>query len=1530
MRKRKAVLGKQLEATLEKNNSQYYENFLDIKSRRESDFATITSKEGTFDTHGPSHLDNIQEKLSELLGVNGIKRLNNLELYTLLCAIWLHDISMAYTNRRANHPSESADIVENSIEYTWINNDIKYIIADIIRSHGINDFEEHLYKKYHDGYSKYIEEERINVGILMALLRIGDIMDWAYDRAPLTVREGMPVIGESFYYWYRHEPIESIVPNRQEKKIVVSGRRFGKFSCRILNEEISMLNRELNSNRQQLAKLKLNYECFEFDFDTEKKILETMEPEENFHVFHPFISYKENEYLRIHGREKDEEILIRLILRAREDKTVSVLTAESGDGKTSLLKARIIEDFMEMGFETVYFDDVSEALHYLNINFNSKIKNVRQGDKNNSIKWDTNRYLIIMDQIERSFAENKVQDLKFFLENVRNLIHEEDYHNRVVYFVFSVPDIFVNQLGQILSTFSLELRIHFLKKVNIKSVIISILKQENIDYDEGVINDIINCLFSSKNADITNVHILFQTLIETNRLLLVKREYIVRSYKSIEMMVQHMMENYFKDKFSQLTNVDKMLLKRACNYDGSGTHRVYAREGEDAKLQVLTEKNFIRLYENNMAYEFVHDILARRFYDDVLEEHDKEISMLLERIHNDTLDNESLLAIQRLKDEIALNDLKDDDIANLIFVNIMNKSLSNEANYWMEKYVKPNFIIEELILRIEKSINLSGMLYVNMLSITKKMPFLFECADKRQDLDEMVDKLKKISGESVSYRRRCIASEILEKFKDNVGTDEVDIPVCFSLIYHKVLIEPAYEEMFREAYCYLLHYALVDLLITEKQLERMHFLRILSIFLTHDKKKQFYSYEYNNKDIDHIKFEMVVSMITPKIVEMLNFVQGENSMELRHGNISFALKRLGYERDGIRTDIKTAVNFELLLKFSYKEDVDILFQKENRELPIAFLKKKTKNPCSVFTKNDVISVIRQYKINFVNDYYKRDFTKNLWMRIPEKTEEKLAWLIAKNELENAFHNETVLEEFHRHILDQVYGIKLLLLYKMLCYLNYLNLQLCYVPQFIKAKIILLQTEEPLKNTGLYDKFYVELEGNDDKQKFDPDGISGIRPFGSDIVDFHLLTVKEKIIVKDYTIKKEMEFCGNGSSAIAIGTSPLTDCILEKYKDSFSFRIMWDDKVNRVSNASDAWEYELTKLFVLLKENSFITDIFVFGDIMRCKKTVQTLKYYCKNGKYYNMPDILTGIEIKGDISKQYFGHMNVGLLEKVRLHIFNFESDTLTDNLEIQISDYFLQNYNTVIQLEVMDVQRDIDLIDVEEVCRNYLKSIGSYKMGKSNAICVDSIDNAYKAMLASLICFGNKQIDSAGKDILDLRGVTLNVKDIDQNGYHLAYRREDIEEYYEMQWIDDKGVIKKIADSTDIFSVNQIELITEELENTIKHQLGNRKLAIIFYAPNDDSISEFRTPSLLECFLMPRYQGKECLLDVIFVWRTNECVLGLPMSLESSIRWIYEKIVSKLGDKLRIGNYTYFGVSMHCADNFIMRKMIANVIGNI
>lgn len=1520
------IIDQALEEQLKRCSQEYYNSFLQIKNRRESDFSTISSKEGTFDTHGPSHILRIQKKLSQLLDKSGIEHLNSLELYALLCSICLHDISMGYARIRKNHPNESAEIIENSSEYKWIDNDIKYIIGDIIRSHGINDFEQFLYEKYPTGYSKYINNERINIGVIMALLRIGDLLDWAYDRAPYTVREGNPVIGESFYFWYMHEPIENIVPNKKEKKIVITGRNFGIFACRILNKQIEMLNAELNSNRQQLAKIDVDYDSFSFDYDTQKKINEILQPRKSEQIFRPFISYSKDEYLKLQGRDKDEEELIRLILKAREEKTVPILTAESGDGKTSLLKARIIQDFSEMGFETVLFEDVSDALKYFDkLDLQKDIKS-----EGHDIKWHTKRHLIIIDQMERNFTDDKKVELCSFLKKVKNYISEENYHSRIIYFVISVPDRSVNQLGQTLSKNEIETRIFFLKKVDIKTVITSILKLENIDFDEEIISDITNQLLSTNTADITSVHILFQRLLETNRELLTNKSLILDHYDSISNMIEYLVKTYFENKFSVLSTSDKALLKRTCNYDGNGTHRVHAKEGEKEYLLGLANKNFIRLYNNNSMYEFVHDILAKKFYEDILGDYEKELGLLTEKVHTDSLDGESLLAIQKVRDEIVVNELEDSDIANLIFAYMMNKLLIDETDYWMQNYIRPEDIIIKLIKRIEKSINISGMTFINMSTITRKFNILFSYATKRHDLDKMMMQLRKISENSSSYRRRCIASIILDRSGYSFEEEDVEIPVCFSQMYHQVLIEPSCESIFIEIYCYLLHYDLIDDLIKNKKISRRHFVQILKFFSDFNKKASFFTYEYNGDMINHKKYEIIVSLIVPKIVEELRTADGNSTMDLRHGNVVVYNKKATYLRDGIRTDIHTTLNDETLLKFVYKENIDILFLARERHDPILFLKEKELESHGFFSITDVTNIVRYYKILCSNQDYLNKFQNSQTFYVPPAEKGEYAWLIAKSELEKVFQDKEQIN-LCTDIPECTVAhnnFKLLLLHRMLCYLNYLNLKKYNNEQFERASIILMQTEDLLKGTDLYDNFYIEFEGKNLNQKFDPIGISGITQSSNVAIKFDLITKQEKRQIKSFYIKKEIEFCENGIPAISIGIGSKTEPILDKYRDSFSFQIMWDDKVNLVSQAVDAWEYELNKILVVLEGNPFITDIFVFGNIKRCKKTVQILNKYCKNSIYSkeSFNDLEDIKDFNENISMQYFRKSNLKMLEGITLHIMHWENDVSSRDLDLQLSNFFLRSCNTVIEPEIHAGMDDITTNKVDEICKEYLLSINAYKDGGINSIQVESIDDAYKAMLASLICYGNKQIDSAGKDILDIRGFALAINDIYKKGYTLSYRRADIDQYYEKQWKDEKGIIKKVADSVEIFSINQIDLVAEKLNCTIKQRRGNRKLAISFYNPDDDLISKLKTPSLLNCFLLPRYE-EDCYLDVIFVWRTNECVLGLPMSLEASIRWIAEVLVPKLNEPIKLGAYTYFGASMHCYNNFIMKQMIANII---
>jgi len=203
--------------------------------------------------------------------------------------------------------------------------------------------------------------------------------------------------------------------------------------------------------------------------------------------------------------------------------------------------------------------------------------------------------------------------------------------------------------------------------------------------------------------------------------------------------------------------------------------------------------------------------------------------------------------------------------------------------------------------------------------------------------------------------------------------------------------------------------------------------------------------------------------------------------------------------------------------------------------------------------------------------------------------------------------------------------------------------------------------------------------------------------------------------------------------------------------------------------------------------------------------------------------------------------------------------------------------------------------------------------------------------MLASLICFGSKQVDSYGKNTYELLGVSLTMREVSERHYRMSFRRAEIDEYYKSQWINYGGSIKTAIDSQDEFDVNQKDVTLNALAASINGRKGNRKVTLAFYKPTKGTIVHMSVPSLLNCFILPRYSGECCYLDILFIWRSNECVLGLPLSLESSIRWIDEiflpELRTKTSLKVLLGNYTYYGVNMHCYDNVIMDQLIGNII---
>ena len=502
----------------------------------------------------------------------------------------------------------------------------------------------------------------------------------------------------------------------------------------------------------------------------------------------------------------------------------------------------------------------------------------------------------------------------------------------------------------------------------------------------------------------------------------------------------------------------------------------------------------------------------------------------------------------------------------------------------------------------------------------------------------------------------------------------------------------------------------------------------------------------------------------------------------------------------------------------------------------------------------------------------------------------------------------------------------------MCCITYLNSK--KRDKYLKCKIVLQKTKAEINDYNLYDSFYICLFNPTnpkmkDEIKIDLNGTSGVSKESEECIDFSLQGRTVKHSGYSWEVKNEVEFCNNASDAIVVLIGDSYKQLLKKYRSAFSYALFWDDKISRVSKAVDEWEYEINKIIKVLETNSFVSDIFVVGNVNNCQKAVGFLLSSCKKCNTINHDDLKW--TDKESISSPYFLSGEKILVDKT-LHIITDDDSKdnnkmVQDKLNDELNGLFISSQTGIICncIQPYDSMPNI----ASEKIENYTRIHKILR--KDHSINAENLDEAYKMVVTSLLLFGEEQTDSYNKKIRELKGVTISVSDIKNDKYRMSFRRDEIDSYYQSQWISENGEIYKSIHANQNLNVNQFDIIIDGIVNTISKKNGSRKLMFSFYRPTEQIIENFEMPSLLECFIYVRYGDDKVFLDSVFTWRTNECVLGLPMSLESSIRWIDEVVLPRVSSRVdvdvQLGNYQYIGINMHCFDNEITREMVARIV---
>ena len=174
--------------------------------------------------HGPNHINRVKKYLNELVKGEPLKKLSNIELFVLLCALHFHDIGMM--RGRKNHPTYSKEMLhEHSYNFALEEFERRFI-GLVVECHGSTKKIENVFT----GYSREepIGGETLRPRYLAALLRLADELDEDHRRAKSRIFINSNIPESSIIFWLINLRIQAVKIDKASQKIAVTVNYWNK------------------------------------------------------------------------------------------------------------------------------------------------------------------------------------------------------------------------------------------------------------------------------------------------------------------------------------------------------------------------------------------------------------------------------------------------------------------------------------------------------------------------------------------------------------------------------------------------------------------------------------------------------------------------------------------------------------------------------------------------------------------------------------------------------------------------------------------------------------------------------------------------------------------------------------------------------------------------------------------------------------------------------------------------------------------------------------------------------------------------------------------------------------------------------------------------------------------------------------------------------------------------------------------------------------------------------------------------------
>lgn len=392
---------------------------------------------------------------------------------------------------------------------------------------------------------------------------------------------------------------------------------------------------------------------------------------------------------------------------------------------------------------------------------------------------------------------------------------------------------------------------------------------------------------------------------------------------------------------------------------------------------------------------------------------------------------------------------------------------------------------------------------------------------------------------------------------------------------------------------------------------------------------------------------------------------------------------------------------------------------------------------------------------------------------------------------------------------------------------------------------------------------------------------------------------------------------------------MTSNSLKLPNDLFYKVIVVDTHPTSGGGLPDFWAQHLSALITYMEENNNFSNIVLWGDFKYAEK-IQALLLTVD--KWTN-----------DDISK--YSRKTFQIESKIEKFKNKFA------NRIVQLND--IQDLIEVMLRQSQENRTQLDQYNTKHDSKVFLKrdtDFSNWELTNQDGLRTETLSQAYP-MVLDLLRNGVKEknnssqmIEVNGRKLYELMNfkIILMKPNDETVPYYFVDEKNDLDAYYSEVY-GDEGIFGK-----PIKQNNQYISVINYVINEIKGHCFSTRRAIIIIPNRINETGETgisRTSSvnplgLIAIWITPRKRGDKVSIDVSFMWRTVEALIGLPYSLYGSIRFA-NKVVSDIRsginnsassrtNDLQLGSVTYMACSLHMHLDEDTKRIAKGIVNDV